>query len=99
MKQLIENFDDSCEVIMEFANNKELYVSIDIDFIDPAFAPATGYPESGGLSSGEFIYLISRINKMKNLRAVDLVEINFEKDKNFYNRTIKLGAKIISELI
>ena len=82
---------------MEFANGKELYVSVDIDVIDPAFAPATGYPEPGGLSSREFIYLIQRINKMKNLRGIDIVEINPEKDEN--NLTIKLGAKILSELI
>lgn len=97
MNALLENFQDCCEVIMEFANGKELYVSVDIDFVDPAFAPATGYPEVGGLSSRKFIYLISRINKMKNLRAVDLVEINPEKDKD--RMTIKLGAKILSELI
>ena len=35
-----------CDTIMEFSNGKELYVSIDIDFIDPVFAPATGYPET-----------------------------------------------------
>jgi agmatinase len=97
MNQLLENLNDSCEIIMEFAHKKELYVSIDIDLIDPAFAPSTGYPESGGISSREFIYLIQRINKMKNLRAVDMVEINAEKDKT--NLTINLGAKILAELI
>ncbi|MAG10756.1 hypothetical protein CMI44_00385 [Candidatus Pacearchaeota archaeon] len=97
MNQLLENLQDTCEIIMEFANGKELYVSIDIDVIDPCFAPGTGYQEQGGLPSRDFIYLIQRINKMKNLRAVDIVEINPEKDKN--NMTVKLGAKILSELI
>jgi len=97
MNQLLEDLNDSCEIIMEFANNKELYVSIDIDVIDPAFAPSTGYPEPGGMSSREFIYLIQRINKMKNLKAVDIIEINSEKDKN--GLTVKLGARILSELI
>jgi agmatinase len=97
MEQLRSNIEDSCDIIMEFTNGKELYVSIDVDVIDPAFAPATGYPEIGGLSSREFIYLIQRINKMKNLRAVDIVEINPLKDRD--NLTIKLGAKILSELV
>jgi agmatinase len=96
--QLLENFPEMCEVIMEFAFGKELYVSIDIDVIDPAFAPATGYPEIGGLSSSKFVYLTGRISKMKNLRAIDLVEINSEKDKFFENKTIKLGCKILAEL-
>jgi len=99
MNFLLENLQDVCDTIMEFSNGRELYVSIDIDVIDPAFAPATGYKEPGGLSSREFIYLISRINKIRNLRVVDIVEINFDKDKKFDNSTVKLGAKILSELI
>ena len=97
MNQLLDNLQDTCDIIMEFANNKELYVSIDIDVIDPVFAPATGHREPGGLTSRQFIYLIQRINKMKNLRAVDIVEINPEKDKD--KLTVKLAAKILAELI
>jgi len=100
---------------LEFTNKKEVYVSVDIDVMDPAFAPATGYPEAGGLTSRQFIYLIQRINKIKKLKAIDIVEINpekanfeenkisklpddtWEKDKD--NLTVKLGAKILSELI
>ena len=97
MNQLLDNLQDTCDIIMEFAKDKELYVSIDVDVIDPAFAPATGYPEPGGLTSRQFLYLIQRINKMKNLRVVDIVEINPEKDKD--NLTVKLGAKILGELL
>lgn len=97
MKQLQEDLLDTCDTIMEFSNNKQLYVSIDIDVIDPCFAPGTGHCEPGGLSSKEFIYLIQRINKVKNLKAVDIVEINPDKDRD--NLTVKLGAKILSELI
>jgi len=75
MNKLNEDLQDMCDTIMEFANGKELYVSIDIDVVDPAFAPATGYCEPGGLTSRQMIYLVSRINKMKNLKAVDIVEI------------------------
>ena len=56
MTNLTEDLRDMCDTIMEFSNGKELYVSIDIDFIDPLFAPATGYPEPGGLSK-QTIYL------------------------------------------
>jgi len=97
MNQLLEDLQDTCDTIMEFSNGKELYISIDIDVIDPAFAPATGYPVSGGLTSRQFLYLIQRINKIKNLKALDIVEINPEKDKD--NLTVKLGAKILAELL
>jgi len=99
INSIIEDIDNIADTIMEFSNNKEVYVSIDIDVIDPAFAPATGYPEVGGLTSRQFLYLIQRINKMKNLRAVDIVEINSENDKEFGMITTKLGAKILAELI
>ena len=99
MGNLSEDLRETCDTIMEFSNGKELYVSIDIDVVDPSFAPSTAKPESGGLTSRELIYLIKRINKIKNLRAVDLTEINLEMDKEKNNHTIKLGAKIVSELI
>jgi len=99
INSFLEDINNTCETIMEFASGKELYVSIDIDVIDPIFAPATGYLEPGGLTSRQFLYLIQRMNKMKNLRAVDIVEINPEKDKEHNMMTTKLGAKILSELI
>ena len=82
---------------MEFANKKELYLSIDIDVIDPAFAPATGYPEPAGLTSRQFIYLIQRIKKIKSLKAIDIVEINEKIEGK--EQTIKLGSKILAELL
>jgi len=97
INNLVEDLSEACEVIMEFANKKELYLSIDIDVLDPVFAPATGYPEPAGLTSRQFIYLIQRIKKIKALRAIDLVEINEKNDVN--NQTIRLGAKILAELL
>lgn len=97
MNQILENLEDSCDTIMEFSKDKELYVSIDIDVVDPAFAPGTRYKEPGGLTTRQFLYLIQRLNKVKNLRAVDIVEINPDKDTK--DLTIKLGAKILAELI
>jgi arginase family enzyme len=99
ISNIAEELQEMCDTIMEFSNGKELYVSVDIDVIDPAFAPSTGYPEQGGLTSRQFLYLIQRIKKIKNLRAVDLVEINEKMDKKNNNITIKLGAKILAELI
>jgi len=99
INSFMEDINNACETIMEFSSGKELYVSIDIDVIDCAFAPATGYPEPGGLTSRQFLYLIQRMNKIKNLKAVDIVEINPDKDKEYNMITIKLGAKILSELL
>ncbi|MGD9276649.1 MAG: arginase family protein [Candidatus Pacearchaeota archaeon] len=97
VNSIIEDIQNIADTITEFANSRETYVSIDIDVTDPAFAPATGYSEPGGISSRDFIYLIQRINKIKNLKGVDIVEINPTKKGG--EETVKLGAKILSELI
>jgi agmatinase len=97
MAFLTEDLSEMCDTIMEFSSGKELYVSINIDVIDPIFAPSTPNPEPGGLTSRQFLYLIQRIKKIKTLKAIDIVNINEEKDKD--KITIKLGAKILAELI
>jgi len=99
LNQLLEDIRDSCDTIMEFSSGKELYVSIDLSVVDSAFAPATAHSGPGGLTSRQLIYLIQRLNKVKGLRAVDIVEINAEEDKNFGRATVRLGAKIFGELI
>ena len=97
MKQIFDyGIQDVCETVMESALAwSTVYLSIDIDVVDPAFAPGTGYREPGGLSSIEFIDCIKRIKKLKNLKMVDIVEISPERDRD--ELTVRLGAKIIHE--
>jgi len=97
MNELNNNLEEITDVIMEFASGKELYVSFDIDVVDPVFAPSTGYLEVGGLTSRQAAYILSRINKMKNLKCFDLVEVNSENDKTGF--TIKLASKLLAELL
>ena len=85
---------EACGLIMERMNKfNGLYLSIDIDAVDPAFAPGTGYIEPGGVSSLDLLYMLNRIKNMRNLGMIDLVEINPKKD--FNNLTINLGRKIV----
>lgn len=76
--------------------NKKVYLSIDIDVVDPAFAPGTGTPEPGGLTSSQLLEIIL---KMKNLSIVgaDVVEVSPYYDIS--DRTSLLAAKIVRELI
>ena len=99
INSITEDIHETCDTIMEFSSGKELYVSIDADVLDQNFAPSVPKPEIGGLTSREFLYIIQRINKIKNLRGIDIVGINMEKDKENKNITVKIGAKILSELI
>ena len=54
--------------------DRPIYVSVDIDVLDPAFAPGTGTPEPGGLSSLELMYLIRGLHGL-NIVGADVVEV------------------------
>ncbi|MBL7147816.1 MAG: arginase family protein [Nanoarchaeota archaeon] len=86
------------EIIMEIANTfSDLYISIDIDVLDPCYAPGTGYQEPAGLSTLELIYILKKLKLLKNLRRIDLVEVNPNKDIN--NLTINVAKKILKVFI
>ena len=98
MKEIsMEGIKEVSDSVMSVAKNfGSLYVSIDIDVLDPAFAPGTGYPEPGGLTSRELLFFIHRLKNLQNLKAMDIVEVNPSKDIN--EQTSKLGAKLVVEL-
>jgi agmatinase len=54
--------------------NAPVYISIDVDVLDPAHAPGTGTPEPGGLTSRELLDLIRRLAGLKVVGA-DVVEV------------------------
>ncbi|MBW2971191.1 arginase family protein [Candidatus Woesearchaeota archaeon] len=93
-----EGLHETADAVMSIAHNfGAAYISIDIDAVDPAFAPATGYPEPAGITSRELLYFLNRLKNLRNLRAFDIVEINPSKDTS--EMTVKLAAKIVSELL
>jgi agmatinase len=57
------------------AGDAPVYLSIDIDVLDPAFAPGTGTPEMGGLTSRELLALVRALPR-EQLVAADLVEVS-----------------------
>ncbi|CAB4627429.1 unannotated protein [freshwater metagenome] len=62
------------ELMLEQVKGRAVYVSIDIDVMDPAFAPGTGTPEAGGLSSRELLRIIRSLDEV-NLIGADIVEV------------------------
>ncbi len=51
-----------------------MYLSIDIDVLDPAYAPGTGTPEAGGLSSRELLEVVRGLADL-NVVGADVVEV------------------------
>lgn len=79
--------------IVKFEN--PLYISLDMDTFDPAFAPGVSHHEPGGLSSRQVINFIQNIDA--EVIGADIVEYNPPKD--FQNMTAFLAAKMMKELL
>ncbi|KAI8961963.1 arginase family protein [Daldinia sp. FL1419] len=60
--------------IKDRVGDSKVYISVDIDVLDPAFAPATGTPEPGGWSSRELLTIIDGLNGL-NIIGGDVVEV------------------------
>lgn len=72
------------------------YITLDIDVVDPAFAPGTGTPEPGGCSSLEILEAV-RLLGQANIIGFDLVEVSPPLDTG--DITSLLAAKIIREMM
>ncbi|MER7074091.1 agmatinase [Terrabacter sp. NPDC000476] len=62
------------ERIRDRVGDRPVYLSVDIDVLDPAFAPGTGTPEAGGLTSRELLAVLRGFSEL-NLVGADLVEV------------------------
>jgi agmatinase len=76
-------------------NFENLYVSIDLDVLDPAFAPGVGNPEAIGITSRELYDMIVSLQD-KKIKAADIVELNPTFDNG---STASLAARLMSILI
>ena len=61
--------------IRKILNNRKTYLTFDIDCVDPAFAPGTGTPVCGGLSSAQALQILRSLRGL-NLVGMDLVEVS-----------------------
>lgn len=78
---------------LQFSN--PVYVSLDIDALDPAFAPGVSHRESGGLNPREVIAMLQGIQG--EIVGADIVEYNPRRDLD--GMTSEVGAKLMKELL
>jgi agmatinase len=72
---------------------ENIYISIDIDAIEPAFAPGTGWPEPLGLMPQQVATLLEFLKATRKVKGFDVVEVSPPKDVN--NITSRLAARIL----
>lgn len=87
---------DVMQQAREIVGQKEIYVSYDIDFVDPTFAPGTGTPEIGGPNSFQAIEVVRALKDL-NIVGADMVEVSPPFDTS--GGTAFLGVTIMFELL
>ena len=82
------------EILDKIGNN--VYISFDMDCIDPAFAPGVSVPVPLGLDSNDAVYLLQKIAH-KGITGMDIMEVcpNFDVKE----RTSHLASRIIGEVL
>ena len=69
-----QGVDEVVARLRDRIGNRPLYVSVDIDVLDPAHAPGTGTPEAGGITSRELLEILRGLRGL-NLVGADVVEV------------------------
>jgi agmatinase len=81
---------------LDLVRGHKVYVSFDIDSVDPAFAPGTGTPEVGGLSSAQTLALLRGLEGLE-IVGFDIVEVSPPYDVS--GLTAMLAANVLFELL
>jgi len=91
--ELVEMKDFRPDLVVAAAG--PIYVSVDLDALDPAFAPGVSHPEPGGLSTRDVIGVVQRLRG--RVVGGDLVELNPARDPG--GATASVAAKLAKELL
>ncbi len=75
--------------------DRPVYISLDLDVFDPAYAPGVSHHEPGGLSPRQLLNFLMKSDL--ELFAADIVELN--PDRDFKGMTAAIGAKFVKEFI
>ncbi len=94
-EQFIGNPGHVVSHLKRWAGKSPVYLTIDLDILDPAFAPGVSTPEPGGLSSAELLRLLRDLGKL-NISAFDVVELVPPYDNG---NTSFVAAGLILELL
>ncbi|RWJ39877.1 MAG: agmatinase [Mesorhizobium sp.] len=84
------------EKALQVVGDGPIYLSFDIDSLDPAFAPGTGTPEVGGLSTREVLQFIRGLKGI-DLVGCDVVEVAPQYDAT--TNTAQAGAQVLFEIL
>ncbi len=85
------------DMILKKTAGSRVYVSIDLDCVDPASAPGVSVPSPGGLTTADLLFLLTKVMAAGNIVGFDIVELSPDYDVN--KMTAYLAARILTECI
>lgn len=96
----VEKVVTELKILITNNHIENLHFSIDIDVLDPRYAPGTGVKEQNGINPNEFLKLIAGIISMKQVKVIDFVEYNYKFDCDNITLNNSMDAlKRISEIM
>ena len=88
-----EGLDEAIEALKD----KPVYITIDLDVLDPSVFPGTGTPEAGGITFKELEAAILKMRKLKNIVGADMVELSPDYDTSHVSTQV--ACKVLRELV
>ena len=78
MDEIFERGIDAviADVLVEIADASAVFLSVDIDVLDPAYAPGTGTPEPGGMTTRELLRAVRALTARRGLAGMEVVEVS-----------------------
>ncbi len=89
--------NDTVKKLIAKCGSNKVYMSIDLDCMDPGVAPGVSVPAPGGLFPLDLIYMIKRISENLQILGMDIVELSPDYDLN--QNTANHAARILMETI
>jgi agmatinase len=89
--------NDTVKKIIAKCGSNKVYMSIDLDCMDPGVAPGVSVPAPGGLFPLDLIYMIKKISENLEILGMDIVELSPDYDLN--QNTANHAARILMEMI
>jgi agmatinase len=77
--------------------DKPVYITIDLDVLDPSVFPGTGTPEPGGINFHQMLEIISILSKLENVVGMDVVELSPRYDASGVSTAV--ACKTLRELV
>ncbi len=81
---------------VQVLKNKEVYITIDLDVLDPSLFSGTGTPEAGGISFDYLMNCIKQMSELNNVVGFDLVELSPSHDTSGVSTAV--ACKVLREL-